>query len=99
MTNKEALNILAVKIPKGSPDFERLYKLYDDVNYEKQIAINIFNEKWKDCNVEALETTIKMYLEDFEYRPSFGLFLDRELERYIQIKQREQEKINIKIGD
>jgi len=104
MTENEAISILSEVIPKGSDDFERLYKLYGDMSGSKAYAIDVFNRKWKNIDILALETITKLYLkerkpDDFKFKLSS--FLEYELEEYIQIKQRkleEQEKVNIQIG-
>jgi|GEM_PF-1535357 len=106
MTEKEAISILAEVIPKGSDDFERLWKLYGDFCYkgDKRIAIDVFENKWKNFNMEALEKVINMYIKHIKetgaYKYSFASFLDYELENFIQDRQREseeQEKVNIQI--
>jgi len=108
MTEKEAISILAEVIPKGSDDFERLWKLYGNFCYkgDKRIAIDVFENKWKNFNMEALEKVINMYIKHIKetgaYKYSFASFLDYELENFIQdrqIKSEEQEKVNLRIGE
>jgi len=94
MTEKEAINILSEKIPKGSDDFERLYKLYGDVKGSKSYAIYYFDNNWAHLDIEALEVVTKMYLKDLKpdsYKLSFSSFLETDLELYIQVKQKELE--------
>jgi len=91
MKNKEAIKLLAVKIPKGSKKFEKLYKLYNDINGDKRLAIDVFNQKWKDTNFKALKKVTKMYLNDLKnkgYKPYFTSFLGIDLENYIEAKQK-----------
>jgi len=93
MTNKKAIKLLAVKIPKGSKKFEKLYKLYGDyITGDRQLAIYVFNQKWSNTSFKALKKITKLYLKDLkpdDYKPSFGSFLDYELVKYLETKQKE----------
>jgi len=91
MKSKKAIKLLAVKIPKGSKKFEKLYRLYDHFDGDKQLAIDVFNRKWKNTSFKALKKVTKRYLKELKpnyFKPSFGSFLGSELVRYLESKQK-----------
>jgi len=90
MNSKKAIKILASSFPKGSNDFEKLYKLYGSPWGNRNVAIQTFEEKWEKVNFKALKKVIKMYLKErkpSEPKYNFEIVLRTELEAYILKKQ------------